>query len=206
MTKEQMRQAAQVLAATLKPDTLGNTRNWPKPPYSEVFKCGVLPYRKIHGEIQYYLYKPIASHPDLNAPKFQIAKGTREIKDAESNQWSDYKQLSQIKSNSELEPVLVTALREGIEEIGLPLGSIIRASDWGPVDFTSASKGTVKSMWLFPLEMSADCVFGQPDVQHASTHAREWLSLSKSADYRQIRSDHLEVIQKIDKKLQTVKS
>ncbi len=183
MTKDEMLKLAQTYAETLKTPPLRDDSAWPKPPAAHIDKCGVLPYRVVNGRIEYYLFEPKGTKPELGPAGFQIAKGTRESHDGEQ------------------ESLIVTALREGIEEIGLPLDSIDKAGNWGEVEFTSASKGTKKSMWLYPLKMDEAVEFNEPDAIHAATVAREWFDIQNREESRKIRPDHLQVIRQIDRVL-----
>ena len=194
-----MRKLAEQTAKSLDTPLMRDDRHWPKPPYENITKCGVLPYRMIDGKAEYYLFKPAGDKPELGDPGFQIPKGTREI--FNGDEWEDYKNKSQLASYGaeNLETVKVTALREGIEEIGLPVEAIEKAGDWGVATFISASKGTEKAMWLYPLQMNAGTVFNEPDVTHANTVARQWLNINNREQANQIRPDHLQVIREIDR-------
>ena len=200
-----LRQRAEAAASTLVVHPLRKTDHWPQPPYAQVFKCGVLPYRiAADGVYEYYLFEPVAKLPEKGPPGFQIAKGTREIFDPEAQDWVDYASSAQIDKSGEeyLEPLFVTAIREGIEEIGLKPESIEQAFEWGETVITSARTGESKVMWLYALCMRSSCVFDEPDKNAAATHARRWFRLDgqQAADF--IRKDHLKIITKIDQQLQ----
>lgn len=180
MTQDEMQRKAVEKAKTLQAPIMRDDTAWPKPPYLQIKKCGVLPYRIIEGCFEYYLFKPRGDKPELGDPGFQIPKGTRE------------------EMNGEPEPLFVTALREGIEEIGLPLDAIISAGNWGQAAFKSASTGELRTMWLYPLLMRQDVQFDEPDKEHAATVARKWLDIENQTHNTQIRPDHLRVIKEID--------
>lgn len=95
-----------------------------------------------------------------------------------------------------VEFLAVTALREGIEELGLKLENIKQLYDVGAYDFSSATSGNAKQMWLFAAEMSADDF--SDDVAD-STAGCGWLSLAEFDVAG--REDHRYILRDIEKKL-----
>ncbi|MDG1286718.1 MAG: hypothetical protein P8P30_04040 [Rickettsiales bacterium] len=203
MDKEKMRQLAEEAAEKIVPHCLREQLHWPKPPYIHVHKAGVVPYRLGENGIEYYLFKPSEMMPEMGDPGFQICKGTREIKNPETGEWEDYHSSTKLKEYGpeNLEPLIVTALREGIEEIGLPLEEIVEVTEWGQAAFASASTGELKTMWLYPVGVYPDCPFDEPSAEHANTVAREWFDPQNRAQVEKIRPDHLKIIREIDRVL-----
>lgn len=150
-------------------------------------KAGVVP---VHGN-QFYVMKPKASHPDLPPPEFQLCKGTRQYFDGKS--WQDIKTKY---VTDQKESLIATALREGMEELGLRLSNIETLYDCGPYDFSSASTGKGKSMWLFAAKVKSPEDFSAAD---AATAERAWLTL---AEFKaQGRKDHVTVLRDMVMKL-----
>ncbi len=203
MTKDEMRKAAEEASKKFIIPCLREKLHWPEPPYTHIHKAGVVPYRLGDNGIEYYLFKPSEMMPEKGDPGFQICKGTREIKNPSTGEWEDYrssKKLSQYGAES-LEPVIVTALREGIEEVGLRLDDIVEVTEWGQAAFESASTGALKTMWLFPVGLMGDCEFDEPCDEHANTVAREWFNLKDTEQATKIRPDHLAILRQIDAEL-----
>lgn len=203
MQKDEMRQAAEARLETLEMPLLRSDEHWPEPPYAQIFKCGVLPWRIKDGRLEYYLFKPKAKMPEKGEPGYQIGKGTREIYNPETKEWEDYSSPNQLEAYGEaqLEPMEVTALREGIEELGLRPKEIESAGNWGQAAFSSATTGELRTMWLYPLKMCEGCEFDEPHEEHAATVDRQWLDIQNPREAAKIRSDHLQIIRQIDKVL-----
>lgn len=201
MTKDEMRKIAEAKAAELETPIMRDDSTWLKEPYANIMKCGVLPYRLVESRLQYYLFEPGRSKPELGPPGFQIPKGTREIFDGK--EWVDYQNPNQLKEFGEdkIEDLKVTALREGIEEIGLPVDAIERGGEWGQAAFQSATTGGLRTMWLYPIQMKADTMFTIPNKIHANTIARDWFDIQVREQAQLIRPDHLQAIKKIDEVL-----
>lgn len=162
------------------------------PPMSpETFtKAGILPFLASPAteNWRFLLMQPVAMHPERGPPRFQMAKGTRMQK--QNGVWHDIYLAAKVAG--ELEPLGATALREGIEELGLDITRIARLFDAGAVSFTSAKTRQQKWMWLFAAQMQgADCLL--PDAHVASTTGqRLWLDLPSVR--RHARPDHVSII------------
>ncbi|MDE3060316.1 MAG: NUDIX hydrolase [Pseudomonadota bacterium] len=158
-------------------------------------KAGLVPF--LRGEkYRFYVMKPVSRHASLSAAEFQLCKGTRMYLDSAGN-WQDMRggESAEIK-----ETLAATALREGIEELGLKLANIGRLFDVGPYDFSSASSGKPKRMWMFAAEVIAAEDF-LPSIEVAFTTAgREWLSLSEFSVAG--RPDHHYILRDIQDKLE----
>ena len=95
-----------------------------------------------------------------------------------------------------MESLAETALREGIEELGLRLKNIKQLLDVGPYRFSSATTGKSKEMWLFAAEMAS----GDFSADVAPTTAeRVWLSLEEFDIAG--REDHRYILRDIESKL-----
>lgn len=162
-------------------------------------KAGILPYlpATTTENWRFYVMQPVRSRPELTPPAFQICKGTRMAQ--MNGVWKDIKDKND-DAPADAEPLVVTALREGEEEIGLIPDTIKTLWDAGEVTFTSAKAGTEKRMWLFAAEMKPDCTF-LPDL-HSTTEAVRWATL---AEFEAIgRADHLAIIKAMIARLQPV--
>lgn len=196
MTKEEMRQQAELCAKYHKADKLRDLfyENSRKP---GIFKAGVIPYDICDGRVVYYLMKPEAIRPELGDPGYQIGKGTREIYlDGEWQNYDPRKHKSKATAKT-VESLYVNAIREGIEELGLVAQNILSVQEWGAVDFKSELSGMTKTMWLFLCEVDDGENFVQPDETHGNTQHRGWFSLGEESD-SQIRPDHLAVLKLVD--------
>lgn len=154
-------------------------------------KAGVIPFYRDTQHIQYYVMKPRAERPDLPPPEFQICKGTRMQQGENNGPWVDMRSTDIADGNSE--PLVMTGLREGMEELGLELGNITRLYEMGGYDFSSATTGKGKQVWLFAAEIKNRDDFRETE---ASTLARQWVSI---ADFAVVgRRDHRYIIEHID--------
>jgi len=159
-------------------------------PDQQYMKAGVVPYVRQASEMHYLLMKPRTRDP-LNPPSFQLGKGTRMYVHRGSG-WRDMKKGDEAMEGKE--PLIVTALREGIEELGLKLDSIGCIFDVGPYKFISERSRKNKYMWLFAVEMpSRDDVLPMGEVA-SSTAERGWLTEAQFAvvgreDHRYILGD-----------------
>lgn len=160
-----------------------------------VGKAGVLPfYVKPDGTYMFYLMRPQALHLELGPPELQIAKGTRRIR--HSGKWRDVSLRDfPIRDLSRAEDILVTAIREGAEEIGLRTDNI-QELYWGKVfAFASASMGGEKYMMVFAANIIDPEAFEEPDDITAKTGECRWVSLKESET--QARDDHYSIINEI---------
>lgn len=142
--------------------------------------------------------KPVARHPHLPPPEWQICKGTRMFCPV-GGSWEDMKDGA--RPSGEIEALAETALREGAEEMGLKLANIRRLFDLGAHDFSSALTGKSKRMWLFAAELHAPDDFLPAHEVEAATAERGWLSASEFAVAG--RSDHRYILAAIETRLRT---
>lgn len=162
----------------------------------EYNKAGVVPFVRGGGAIRYYFMKPVAKNPDKARPDFQICKGTRMGLHA-ARGWIDLKDNKE--HAGEREPLIVTALREGIEELGLKLDAVGAVFDVGPYRFSSERTGNSKRMWLFALEMaSMEEVLPMAEVD-SGTAERGWMTLAEFAIVG--RADHRYIMRDIERKI-----
>lgn len=158
-----------------------------------ITKAGVVPF--LRNPLRFYLMKPVARHADMPPPQFQIGKGTRMMK--MGGVWQDI--VSAPPAGAEMETLAETALREGIEELGLVLENIRRLFDMGAYDFFSAATAKRKVMWLFAAEMASEEF---PGEAAASTAERGWLAFQECLAVA--RPDHRPILKDIQEKLKTL--
>jgi hypothetical protein len=167
-----------------------------KPQEGIYTKAGVIPFFKQDGKFSYYFMRPQTKMPELGEPPFQLCKGTR-MHHVEKMGWRDVKE--PVAPDAKLETLPVTALREGIEELGLKLGNIQQLLDAGPYGFSSATTGKSKTMWLFAAEMKAIEDFLPAREIASSTAERSWMN---AAEFNVVgRQDHRYILADIDAKL-----
>lgn len=154
-------------------------------------KAGVVPFVRDEPEA-YLVMKPVPKRPGLGVPAFQLCKGTRQQQVAGQG-WRDLR-------DGELpigprETLAQTALREGIEELGLRLDGIVTLFDVGPYAFYSARSGREILMWLFAAELRGrGHVLPMAEVA-PTTAERSWLALE---EFRQAgREDHRPILSDI---------
>lgn len=148
-------------------------------------KAGILPFLPAAAmeNWRFLLMQPVAQHPHLGPPKFQLAKGTRMERIA--GVWQDIRG----PVTGEPEPLIETALREGIEELGLDVTRTAKLFDCGEAKFTSVKTKEKKSMRLFAAQMQgADCLLAESEVA-ATTGARLWLDWASIRTHA--RPDHV---------------
>lgn len=140
-------------------------------------KCGVVPFSRDGETVRFYVMKPRGHVPALGAPTFQICKGTRMYFRPEIG-WRDMPaaDVSGLK-----ETLAETALREGIEELGLKLDNIAALFDLGGFSFSSATTGKEKRMWLFAAALEHDDDFLRDAEIALSTAERRWLTAEEFA-------------------------
>ncbi len=160
-------------------------------------KAGVIPFTRDAEGFRYYLMKPRGTQPELGEPPYQLCKGTRQYY-TEGEGWRDIRERDDT-SGAQKETMAQTALREGIEELGLVLDNITALFDLGLYDFSSATTGKQKQMWLFAASVANIDAF-LPDREIAeTTAARAWLTAAEFAVVG--REDHRYIVQDIEKKL-----
>ncbi len=160
-------------------------------------KAGVLPFVR-EGGFSYFFMKPVSTSPDLGEPPFQICKGTRQYQMPDGT-WQDIR--DGIGQHADMKETLAaTALREGIEELGLKLDNIHQLMDMGAFNFSSATTGKTKYMWLFAAEIRQPDNFLSAAETTPSTQERKWLNC---ADFGVVgRKDHLYILKAIEASLQ----
>lgn len=168
-------------------------------------KAGLLPFfRDGAGKISFYVMKPHAMEKELEPPTFQICKGTRMVKytsvdgttgwrDITSRDWHTPDIANHVETHIE------TAIREGIEEVGLKTTNVKAWYDAGLVFFRSVKTGKEKSMWLFVAEVKSRSDFDAPHAELAGTAECRWCTLD---DFAKVgRPDHYEILKNIIPKL-----
>ena len=166
-------------------------------PDQQYMKAGVVPFIRQPSHILYLMMKPIAKSSMLPPPTFQICKGTRMFLHRGSG-WRDMKAGDEVVENKE--HLMVTAFREGIEEVGLVPEAIVSVQDVGPYKFLSERTGKNKYMWLYTTELaSPDDLLPMSDIA-STTAQREWLTAEQFE--AEGRLDHRAIVQDIDGKLQ----
>lgn len=158
-------------------------------------KAGIVPFIR-ENEILYCVAKPRGTMPDLGAPPFQLCKGTRQhrLKDIG---WRDMKEAA--REGMDKETLAETALREGVEELGLTLENMGQIFDMGGFAFSSATTGKEKHMWLFAAEMKDRDDFLHDREIAQTTEARQWLSAGEFAVAG--RADHRYIVDAIETRL-----
>lgn len=159
-------------------------------------KAGLVPFLWEEGELQFYVMKPHGKMPNLGAPPYQLGKGTR-MYFVPGVGWRDMRDEGDYGGVKE--SLAETALREGMEELGVELTNIKELFDLGPYHFSSATTGKSRQMWLLAAQVrEADGFMSASQVAH-TTEAREWLSVSEFAVVG--RADHHYILQDIEKRL-----
>lgn len=154
-------------------------------------KAGIIPFIVIGGERRYCVMKPISKQPELGDPEFQLCKGTRMF--FAGGVWQDMKQPLE---HDEMESLEFTALREGVEELGLMIDNIKSLYDMGPFGFTSATTGKQKASWMFAAEIIDESTFLPLAELVETTAERKLVTL---AEFEEIgRPDHVFILQHID--------
>lgn len=167
------------------------------PPTERFLKAGVVPFMR-ESPYRFYTMKPKSTISGLGEPPFQICKGTR-MHLLPDVGWRDIKENKERAQQQET--LLQTALREGIEELGLKLDNIRQLFDVGGYGFSSATTGRNKEMWLFAAEMKSESDF-LPKAQIApSTAECKWLSTQEFGVVG--RDDHRYILKDIAAKLAT---
>lgn len=157
-------------------------------------KAGLIPF--LPGTpARFLVMKPVPKHAHLPPPAFQLCKGTR--MQQRSGAWRD---LADNEPHSGTPETLAeTALREGIEELGITLEGIDTLYDVGPYAFSSSKSRTPRAMWLFAASFkSEDALLPMQDVADTTTH-RLWISLPQFLS--EGRDDHRDILADIARKL-----
>lgn len=161
-------------------------------------KAGVVPFVVDDDGFRFYVMKPRGHIPELGLPTFQVCKGTR-MHFQEAFGWRDMKTPD---ASGTKETLLETALREGIEELGLKLDNITTLYDMGGFCFSSATTGKGKKMWLFAVAVESEDDFLRDAEIAVSTAERRWLTAEEFAQFG--RADHQYILKEIEKRLQEI--
>lgn len=156
-------------------------------------KAGVIPYTG--SPRRFLLMKPKPKHAHLPPPDFQLCKGTRM-----QNLSGTWKDLGDNEPHRGIpETLAATALREGIEELGLSLHGISALYNIGPYAFASSKSTQPRHMWLFAAHLTDESAL-LPEAEIAdTTDIRQWLTL---AEFQQCgRDDHRAILADINFKL-----
>jgi len=158
-------------------------------------KAGALPYVAA-TERRYLVMKPVPKHAHLPPPAYQLCKGTR--MQLLPTGWYDITEGSAITGIPET--LLATALREGIEELGLSLEGITQLCDAGPYMFASTKAQSARHMWLFTAQLSSEQALLPMEEVADSTAQRRWMTLAEFTEHG--RGDHTAILADIDAKLE----
>jgi len=184
-----------LIRAFLQQQTIKSLIDRPSLPPESYTKAGVVPFIRENGDFRFYVMKPSGKIPELGEPLFQIGKGTRQhyVKNA----WRDIKEFSTI--TGEKETLAQTALRESVEELGIVFSNIAALFDMGGFEFSSATTGRAKHMWLFAAEVKNTEDFLSDAETAPTTGARKWLLASEFAVAG--REDHRYIVEEIERRL-----
>jgi len=139
-----------------------------------VVKAGIIPFIR-RPATSIYVMRPRGVHPELGSPPFQLAKGTRMTQ--VMCEWVDMEKGD--IADACAEPLPATALREGIEELGLVLDNIKEWWDMGTHTFASASTGKPKWLRLFAAEMHEPENFLPMEQVAPTTAERRWMRVEE---------------------------
>ncbi len=159
-------------------------------------KAGLLPFVRAGVDRRNWRFltmRPRGEHPELGPPPLQICKGTRMGKTG--GKWRDLPKSADVSHYSEIESLPCTAMREGIEELGVMLEAMHPLYDAGPVTFTSAKSGDAKYMHLLLAEMQDEQALLPMEQVDATTAERRWVDLSGFAQVG--RADHFIIIERL---------
>src|SRR5688500_7801458 len=160
-------------------------------------KSGIVPFIREEDSFSFFVMKPTSSRPGLTPPKWQLCKGTRMYCSRASGKWKDLR-ISDKVEEVEAETLVMTALREGHEELGLLPEMVLKLFDVGPYLFYSAKTGQEKHMWMFAAEVEARDVFLPASHVAATTADRCWLTAD---EFKVVgRDDHLYILEDIEAK------
>ena len=167
-------------------------------------KAGIIPVMRKERSLHYFVMKPVAKHRHLDAPLFQLCKGTR-MHRVPGKGWMDMPDGE--AQGRTVETLEQTALREGMEELGLIPENIRTLFDVGPYRFSSSVSGKERNMWLFAAEIiSVDDFLPDEDIAE-TTAARGWMHVRQfmegSGQTPPGREDHVPIIGDIEKRLLT---
>lgn len=159
-------------------------------------KAGLLPFVRAGVDRRNWRFltmRPRGEHPELGPPPLQICKGTRMGKTG--GKWRDLPKSADVAHYSEIESLPCTALREGIEELGVILEAMHPLYDCGPATFTSAKSGDAKYMHLLLAEMQDEQALLPMEQVDATTSERRWVNLEEFSHAG--RADHLAIVTRL---------
>jgi ADP-ribose pyrophosphatase YjhB (NUDIX family) len=160
-------------------------------------KAGLVPFLNADG-LSYYFMKPKSSMPERGEPPFQLCKGTRQHFQ-KGKGWRDIKESLVVRNILDKETLAETAIREGVEELGLELPNIVRLFDLGGFEFSSTTTGKKKYMWLFAAEIKdRECFMSAAQIAD-TTEARKWLPAEEFAVAG--REDHRYIVEEMETRL-----
>jgi hypothetical protein len=172
---------------------MGDTAPFPDAHY---LKAGIVPYIVSGLNIEYLMMKPVSKRSSLAPPSLQICKGTRMYLHRGSG-WRDMRPGDEMVEGKE--SLFETALREGVEEVGLMPEAVRSVQDVGPYKFVSERTSRNKYMWLFTVRLDTPLAL-LPDAEVAATTAqRSWVGLDEFEAVG--RHDHGAILQDIESKL-----
>lgn len=156
-------------------------------------KAGVLPFCDISDRREYMFMKPASRHGD--DPGIQIAKGSRLYKLGDN--WEDSKERPELTRNVHAIPenILITALREGYEELGLNLQNIKWILSGSIQPYRVKGIGEGRRMFLVPIEVKNKEDFHLPVEEGVEIF---WFDKSR---FGELRPDYTELASKIDTQL-----
>jgi 8-oxo-dGTP pyrophosphatase MutT (NUDIX family) len=180
-------------------------------PEDRITKAALVPYMLHRSDdviplsFRFYVMRPEHRIIELGPPPLQICKGTRMKRKPVAEKvplWKDvrWRDMNLTQKDYVMESLAETALREGIEEVGLKLDNVLGLFDAGAAYFASAKTGLKKVMWLFAAEVKQEDDFGPPDPLRAKTAERRWCTLEEFAS--EGREDHLRIMQTLSARLQ----
>lgn len=154
-----------------------------------------MPFVRDEDGFRFYGMKPRSTAPELGIPPFQVCKGTR-MHRVPGVGWCDMRQGMHA---ADMETLIETALREGIEELGLELENIAGIYDMGAFGFSSATTGKPKQMWLFAAEMMDENDFLHDREVALTTEDRRWFTAQEFAAHG--REDHRYILKEMETRL-----
>lgn len=161
-------------------------------------KSGILPFRyDPAGNLEFFFVLPEEKHPGYGPQQFQIAKGSRKVRDATG--WRDMRSTESTDSPGiTVESLAAAALREGAEEIGLLESMVTRLIDAGKFAFQSqkdmahgGSGAKMLRVFLAEVRDPAELEASPPTLDPSQD--RKWLK----PDDPLLRPDHREIALKI---------
>lgn len=155
-------------------------------------QAGMLPFFRQGAELRLALILPRAKYPDRPPPQYQLVKGTRQgwkngaFHDLTTDELPP-------SPNQPAEPLLVTALREAEEEIGLDRGKIIKIYDLGVAQSIKTRTGKMERVRLYACELKDSSALAAIAEDHPTTCAFKFFPCHALAG--EIREDHLPIVQ-----------